>query len=191
MKVALSSPVHRATPRWCGWANAAPGVAAVLADVYWDLDVLLRFRPDRRRRHLSGSALIPNAELLVVTTPAAAAGRTEPAASRCKPPAIVGVVRHVGAHAAGLRCRCSARAVAGGRRRFVAWSAPALPLGQDPADPALVAAGDSGAPLVLSSPDSAIGKELHSIADWLVDSTTRIGPGVCVGLDPTTLALTA
>lgn len=51
-------------------------------------------------------------------------------------------------------------------------------------DPALVAAGDSGVPLVLSSPDSAIGKELHSIADGL--STRRRGlAGMSLGLDPT------
>ncbi|REZ30409.1 sodium:proton antiporter, partial [Mycobacterium tuberculosis] len=57
-------------------------------------------------------------------------------------------------------------------------------LGQIPLDPALVAAGDSGVPLVLSSPDSAIGKELHSIADGL--STRRRGlAGMSLGLDPT------
>jgi hypothetical protein len=46
-------------------------------------------------------------------------------------------------------------------------------LGQVPLDPALVLAGDSGVPLVLSAPDSAVGKELRSIADAL--STRKRG----------------
>jgi ATP-binding protein involved in chromosome partitioning len=57
-------------------------------------------------------------------------------------------------------------------------------LGQIPLDPALVAAGDSGVPIVLSAPDSAVGKELLSIADRL--SSRRRGlAGVSLGLDPT------
>jgi ATP-binding protein involved in chromosome partitioning len=47
-----------------------------------------------------------------------------------------------------------------------------------------VAAGDSGVPIVLSAPDSAVGKELLSIADSL--SSRRRGlAGMSLGLDPT------
>jgi ATP-binding protein involved in chromosome partitioning len=57
-------------------------------------------------------------------------------------------------------------------------------LGQIPLDPALVAAGDAGMPMVLSAPDSPVGKELLNIADGL--STRRRGlAGVSLGLDPT------
>jgi len=57
-------------------------------------------------------------------------------------------------------------------------------LGQVPLDPALVSAGDSGVPIVLSAPDSAAGKELRSVADGL--SSRRRGlAGVSLGLDPT------
>ena len=57
-------------------------------------------------------------------------------------------------------------------------------LGQIPLDPALVAAGDAGVPMVLSAPDSPVGKELRSIADSL--SSRRRGlAGVSLGLDPT------
>jgi ATP-binding protein involved in chromosome partitioning len=57
-------------------------------------------------------------------------------------------------------------------------------VGQIPLDPALVAAGDSGVPMVLSAPDSAVGKELRSIADRL--SSRRRGlAGMSLGLDPT------
>jgi ATP-binding protein involved in chromosome partitioning len=57
-------------------------------------------------------------------------------------------------------------------------------LGQIPLDPALVAAGDDGVPLVLSAPDSVVGKELARIADSL--SSRRRGlAGMSLGLDPT------
>jgi ATP-binding protein involved in chromosome partitioning len=57
-------------------------------------------------------------------------------------------------------------------------------LGQIPLDPALVASGDAGIPIVLSAPDSPVGKELRSIADGL--SSRRRGlAGVSLGLDPT------
>jgi ATP-binding protein involved in chromosome partitioning len=57
-------------------------------------------------------------------------------------------------------------------------------LGQIPLDPALVTAGDEGTPIVLSAPDSSVGKVLNSIADSL--SSRRRGlAGVSLGLDPT------
>ena len=56
-------------------------------------------------------------------------------------------------------------------------------LGQVPIDPALVAAGDSGTPLVLSDPDSAAGKELRKIADALATRKRGLA-GMSLGLDP-------
>ncbi|HET7073018.1 MAG TPA: sodium:proton antiporter, partial [Mycobacterium sp.] len=57
-------------------------------------------------------------------------------------------------------------------------------LGQIPLDPALVAAGDAGIPMVLNAPDSPAGKELLSVADSL--SSRRRGlAGVSLGVDPT------
>jgi ATP-binding protein involved in chromosome partitioning len=51
-------------------------------------------------------------------------------------------------------------------------------------DPALVSAGDEGVPIVLSAPDSPVGKELRSVADSL--SSRRRGlAGMSLGLDPT------
>ncbi len=55
-------------------------------------------------------------------------------------------------------------------------------LGQIPLDPALVSAGDIGVPVVLSAPDSPVGKELHRVADSL--SARRRGlAGMSLGLD--------
>jgi ATP-binding protein involved in chromosome partitioning len=56
-------------------------------------------------------------------------------------------------------------------------------LGQVPLDPALVAAGDSGVPLVLGAPDSAAGTALRSIADGLA-SRKRGLVGMSLNLDP-------
>jgi ATP-binding protein involved in chromosome partitioning len=56
-------------------------------------------------------------------------------------------------------------------------------LGQVPLDPALVSAGDSGMPLVLSSPDSAAGKELRRVADALAHRRRGLA-GMSLGLDP-------
>ena len=56
-------------------------------------------------------------------------------------------------------------------------------LGRVPLDPALVAAGDSGVPLVLSAPDSTAGRELRGIADKLA-SRRRGLAGMSLGLDP-------
>ncbi|MEX3648793.1 sodium:proton antiporter, partial [Mycolicibacterium porcinum] len=55
-------------------------------------------------------------------------------------------------------------------------------LGQVPLDPALVAAGDSGVPLVLSAPESAAGAELRKIAEGL-SARKRGLAGMSLGLD--------
>ena len=73
------------------------------------------------------------------------------------------------------------RKVAESLSRSVGADVPLL--GQVPLDPALVAAGDCGVPLVLSAPDSAAGKELLKIADAL-SSRKRGLAGMSLGLDP-------
>jgi ATP-binding protein involved in chromosome partitioning len=50
-------------------------------------------------------------------------------------------------------------------------------------DPALVTAGDSGVPLVLSAPESVAGAELRAIADKLVARRRGLA-GMSLGLDP-------
>ena len=56
-------------------------------------------------------------------------------------------------------------------------------LGRVPLDPALVAAGDCGVPLVLSAPESAAGTELRAIADKLMARRRGLA-GRSLGLDP-------
>lgn len=163
-----------------------------LADVYWgDLDVLLLdLPPGTGDIAISVSQLIPGAEILVVTTPQMAAAEVAERAGAIALQTrqrIVGVVENMAGlvlpdgttmqifgEGGGLK-------VAENLSRAVGADVPLL--GQVPLDPALVSAGDSGTPLVLSDPDSAAAKELRSIADAL-SSRKRGLAGMSLGLDP-------
>ncbi len=164
-----------------------------LADVYWgDLDVLLLdLPPGTGDIAISVAQLIPNAEILVVTTPQLAAAEVAERAGSIALQTrqrIVGVVENMSGLALPDGSTLQVFGEGGGRQvaerlsRAVGADVPLL--GQIPLDPALVAAGDSGVPIVLSAPDSAVGKELLNIADTL--SSRRRGlAGMSLGLDPT------
>ena len=164
-----------------------------LADVYWgDLDVLLLdLPPGTGDIAISVAQLIPNAEILVVTTPQLAAAEVAERAGSIALQTrqrIVGVVENMSGLALADGSTLQVFGEGGGRQvaerlsRAVGADVPLL--GQIPLDPALVAAGDSGVPIVLSAPDSPAGKELLSIADRL--SSRRRGlAGMSLGLDPT------
>ncbi len=164
-----------------------------LADVYWgDLDVLLLdLPPGTGDIAISVAQLIPNAEILVVTTPQLAAAEVAERAGSIALQTrqrIVGVVENMSGLALPDGSTLNVFGEGGGRQvaerlsRAVGADVPLL--GQIPLDPALVAAGDSGVPIVLSAPDSAVGKELLSIADSL--SSRRRGlAGMSLGLNPT------
>ncbi len=164
-----------------------------LADVYWgDLDVLLLdLPPGTGDIAISVAQLIPNAEILVVTTPQLAAAEVAERAGSIALQTrqrIVGVVENMSGLLLPDGSKLKVFGEGGGQQvaerlsRAVGADVPLL--GQIPLDPALVAAGDAGMPIVLSAPDSPVGKELLSIADGL--STRRRGlAGVSLGLDPT------
>jgi ATP-binding protein involved in chromosome partitioning len=164
-----------------------------LADVYWgDLDVLLLdLPPGTGDIAISVAQLIPNAEILVVTTPQLAAAEVAERAGSIALQTrqrIVGVVENMSGLALPDGSTLNVFGEGGGRQvaerlsRAMGTDVPLL--GQIPLDPALVAAGDAGVPIVLSAPDSAVGKELLSIADSL--SSRRRGlAGMSLGLDPT------
>jgi len=164
-----------------------------LADVYWgDLDVLLLdLPPGTGDIAISVAQLIPNAEILVVTTPQAAAAEVAERAGSIALQTrqrIVGVVENMSGLLLPDGSTLQVFGEGGGQQvaerlsRAVGAEVPLL--GQIPLDPALVAAGDAGIPIVLSAPDSPAGKELGSVADGL--SSRRRGlAGVSLGLDPT------
>ena len=164
-----------------------------LADVYWgDLDVLLLdLPPGTGDIAISVAQLIPNAEILVVTTPQLAAAEVAERAGSIALQTrqrVVGVVENMSWLALPDGSQLQVFGEGGGQQvaerlsRTVGADVPLL--GQIPLDPALVAAGDAGVPIVLSAPDSSAGKELHSVADAL--SSRRRGlAGMSLGLDPT------
>ncbi|QUR68527.1 Mrp/NBP35 family ATP-binding protein [Mycobacterium spongiae] len=164
-----------------------------LADVYWgDLDVLLLdLPPGTGDIAISVAQLIPNAEILVVTTPQLAAAEVAERAGSIALQTrqrIVGVVENMSGLTLPDGTRLQVFGEGGGQQvadqlsRAVGADVPLL--GQIPLDPALVAAGDAGVPIVLSTPDSRAGKELLGIADNL--SARRRGlAGMSLGLDTT------
>src|SRR6478735_4104481 len=163
-----------------------------LADVYWgDLDVLLLdLPPGTGDVAISVAQLIPGAEIVVVTTPQLAAAEVAERAGAIALQTrqrIVGVVENMSGLLLPDGTTMQIFGEGGGRqvadRLTTAVGADVPLLGQVPLDPALVTAGDSGVPLVLSAPDSAAGKELLSIADAI--STRKRGlAGMSLGLDP-------
>jgi ATP-binding protein involved in chromosome partitioning len=164
-----------------------------LADVYWgDLDVLLLdLPPGTGDVAISVAQLVPGAEIIVVTTPQLAAAEVAERAGAIALQTrqrVVGVVENMSGLALPDGTVMQVFGEGGGRQvaeslsRSVGADVPLL--GQVPLDPALVAAGDSGVPLVLSAPDSAAGKEMRKIADTL--SARRRGlAGMSLGLDTT------
>jgi len=191
VKVISIAQFTEGNTRWCGGAMLHRALQQFLADVYWgDLDVLLLDLPPG-----TGDIAIS-----VVTDPergnpggdypqlAAAESRARRQHRAADPQRIVGVVENMSGLALpdGQRCRYSARAVAGRSPRGCRGGRGRGALLGRSAGSALVAAGDSGVPIVLSD-DSAVGKELLSIADRL--SSRRRGlAGVSLGLDRPPLA---
>ena len=161
-----------------------------LADVYWgDLDVLLLdLPPGTGDVAISVAQLIPTAEILVVTTPQMAAAEVAERAGAIALQTrqrILGVVENMSGllmpdgSTMRLFGEGGGRQVAERLSRAVGADVPLL--GQVPLDPALVTAGDSGVPLVLSAPDSPAGKELRGVADTL--SARRRGlAGMSLGI---------
>ncbi|WP_156298446.1 Mrp/NBP35 family ATP-binding protein [Mycobacterium paragordonae] len=164
-----------------------------LSDVYWgDLDVLLLdLPPGTGDVAISLAQLLPNAEILVVTTPQLAAAEVAERAGSIAIQTrqrVAGVVENMSGLTLPDGTTMQVFGDGGGQQvaerlsRAVGADVPLL--GQIPLDPALVAAGDTGVPMVLSTPDSAVGKELGRIADGL--SSRRRGlAGMSLGLDPT------
>src|SRR6202011_1501182 len=132
-----------------------------LADVYWgDLDVLLLdLPPGTGDIAISVAQLIPGADILVVTTPQLAAAEVAERAGAIAlqtKQRIAGVVENMSGlllpdgTTMQLFGEGGGRQVAESLSRAVGADVPLL--GQVPLDPALVSAGDSGVPLVLSAP---------------------------------------
>ncbi|GGS13338.1 Mrp/NBP35 family ATP-binding protein [Actinokineospora fastidiosa] len=147
-----------------------------LADVFWgDLDVLLLdLPPGTGDIAISVAQLIPNAEILVVTTPQQAAAEVAERAGAIALQTrqrVAGVIENMSwlEMPDGTRMDVfgtgGGQAVADSLTQAVGSDVPLL--GQVPLDPRLREGGDAGEPLVTSQPDAPAAKVLHEIAGKL------------------------
>jgi ATP-binding protein involved in chromosome partitioning len=147
-----------------------------LADVFWgDLDVLLMdLPPGTGDVAISVAQLVPNAEILVVTTPQQAAAEVAERAGSIALQTrqrVAGVIENMSwlELPDGTRMDVfgsgGGQAVADSLTQAVGAEVPLL--GQVPLDPRLREQGDAGTPIVLALPDSAAGQVLSSVAGKL------------------------
>jgi ATP-binding protein involved in chromosome partitioning len=147
-----------------------------LADVYWgDLDVLLLdLPPGTGDVAISLAQLLPNAEILVVTTPQMAAAEVAERAGAIAMQThqrLVGVVENMSWLELPDGSRMEVFGSGGGQTvadsltTTVGASVPLL--GQVPLDTRVREAGDSGTPIVLTDGEAPAAKALTAIADKL------------------------
>ncbi|MBO0868772.1 MAG: Mrp/NBP35 family ATP-binding protein [Micromonosporaceae bacterium] len=147
-----------------------------LADTYWgELDVLLLdLPPGTGDVAISLAQLLPTAEILVVTTPQAAAAEVAERAGGIALQThqrLVGVVENMSwlELPSGERMEVfgagGGQAVADSLTRLVGAEVPLL--GQIPLDPRVRESGDSGTPVVLAQPEAPAAVALARVADRL------------------------
>lgn len=147
-----------------------------LADVYWgELDVLLLdLPPGTGDVAISLAQLLPNAEILVVTTPQAAAAEVAERAGAIALQThqrLVGVVENMSwlELPTGERMEIfgtgGGAAVAESLTRTIGAQVPLL--GQIPLDTRVRETGDQGTPIVLAEPTAPAAKALNAVADRL------------------------
>jgi ATP-binding protein involved in chromosome partitioning len=150
-----------------------------LADVFWgDLDVLLLdLPPGTGDIAISTAQLIPNAELLVVTTPQMAAAEVAERAGSIALQTrqrIAGVVENMSWMELPDGSRVEVFGSGGGQTVATSLStslgAPVPLLGQIPLETRVRECGDTGTPIVLAEPEAPSAQALRAVAEKL---TTR------------------
>ncbi|WP_433792272.1 Mrp/NBP35 family ATP-binding protein [Actinoplanes sp. CA-252034] len=147
-----------------------------LADVYWgDLDVLLLdLPPGTGDVAISLAQLLPNAEILVVTTPQMAAAEVAERAGAIALQThqrLVGVVENMSWLELPDGSRMEVFGAGGGETvadslsKTIGARVPLL--GQIPLDTRVREAGDDGIPIVLADPEAPAAKALDGVADKL------------------------
>jgi ATP-binding protein involved in chromosome partitioning len=147
-----------------------------LADVFWgDLDVLLLdLPPGTGDMAISLAQLLPNAEILVVTTPQTAAAEVAERAGAIALQThqrLVGVVENMSWLELPDGSRMEVFGAGGGQTvadsltQTIGASVPLL--GQIPLDTRVREAGDAGQPIVLSDPEAPAAKALDAVAERL------------------------
>ena len=149
----------------------AKALEQFLVDVSWgDLDYLLiDMPPGTGDIQMALARLLPQAEMLVVTTPAQGAQKV---AARVADMArgsylkVLGVVENMHEFVAPDGSRHAIFGSGGGRRLAALTGAPLV--GSVPIEPAVSSDGDTGTPVVLAHPDAPAARELHAIAEKIV-----------------------
>jgi ATP-binding protein involved in chromosome partitioning len=143
-----------------------------LTDVRWgDLDyLLLDMPPGTGDIQMALSRLLPQTEMLVVTTPARNAQKV---AARVADMArrsylkVLGVVENMSEFVAPDGSRHAIFGSGGGKRLAALTGAPLI--GRIPIEPAVSSGGDDGRPVVLTEPDGPAATEFRRIARLIVD----------------------
>ena len=164
-----------------------------LADVFWgDLDVLLLdLPPGTGDVALSVAQLIPNAELLIVTTPQAAAAEVAERAgsiSQQTRQRVAGVIENMGAMVMPDGSTMDVFGSGGGQivadRLGVILGHEVPLLASVPLDPTLRSGGDAGTPIVLDSPESPAAQQIQAVADKLaIRSDSLVGKNINLGVN--------
>ncbi|SEQ97699.1 Mrp/NBP35 family ATP-binding protein [Microlunatus flavus] len=172
-------------------------ITQMLADVYWgDLDyLLLDLPPGTGDVAISLGQKLPNAEVLVVTTPQQAAAEVAERAGTMASmmnQRVLGVVENM----AYLEVACphcgelqrhdlfgtgGGESVSNALTSRLGYSVPVL--AQVPLDPRLRAGGDEGVPIVVDAPETAAGKALLGLADTIAARGRNLA-GRQLGLSP-------
>ena len=163
-----------------------------LADVYWgDLDVLLLdLPPGTGDIAISTAQLLPNAELLVVTTPQQAAAEVAERAGSIAVQTrqrVAGVVENMSWMELPDGSRIDVFGTGGGQTvadsltRLLGAKVPLL--GQIPLEPRVRECGDVGMPVVLTDPDSPAATALRAVAEKLAVRSRGLA-GMSLGLSP-------
>ena len=165
-----------------------------LADVFWgDLDVLLfDLPPGTGDIAISVAQLVPNAELLIVTTPQMAAAEVAERAGTISLQTrqrIAGVIENMSWMEMPDGSKMEVFGSGGGEtvaKRLTQITGANVPLlGQVPLDTRLREGGDEGTPIVLSEPESGAGKALSDIAGKLFTRRESLaGKSLGLGVTP-------
>lgn len=163
-----------------------------LADVYWgDLDVLfMDLPPGTGDVAITVAQLVPSAELVIVTTPQAAAAEVAERAgtiSQQTDQRIAGVIENMSGLLLDGGRVMHIFGEGGGQRvadRLTQLTDNDVPLlGSVPLDPRLREHGDDGTPAVLAEPDSPAAREIAAIAEKLKVRRTSLA-GKNLGVRP-------